>query len=239
MKINNIFLAIILITTLTVSAKKVDSKDGEIKESDLKFYFINGYGVIYQKEISNNLFYRLHTEFDLKITNGDNDITNNNTMRYEIFDNYIQYYFYTKELKNKNFTVSFAPELGYNLINKNYVSLFVGGGPFFKYTYNFSDTYVNYYKDYYYDYDYSVTEQTTNAYSLGLIGFAGVESRINKNFKVFAEVELKAYGTWKDISIDKHSKGTENQLFNYKTDKTKKEWHYEFSRIKLGISILL
>ncbi len=239
MKQLNLYFVILLLISINNYAQETEKEKTIELNSRLKFYFTNGYGAIYQAPLSENTFYRIHADVNIDINDGEYDIdekyVNNNEIKY-ITDG---------TERGKSISVMISPEYGFNLINKSYVTVYFGAGPFFSYSYDYkhndySEDYINssnpsYSSSYPYFYE---KKQTTNSYSAGIICFAGIESEINSNFSIFAEFDLRADRTWQYLKyeyINTNDYRNENESKN----DTEKVWNYAFSRVKLGVSILL
>ncbi len=223
---------IIFLLSINIYAQQTESENAAELNSRLKFYFTNGYGAIYQSAISDNTFYRIHTDIGINISENSTDYFA--TAEYAVGD-----YTKSKETqKDKAFSIMLAPEYGINLINKKYAALYLGGGPYFYYEYQFQLSERSYERTTgVISTPYSQTKTYNNTYSAGLIIFAGIESKINENFSIFAEFNITGGRTWKDDKSD----NLQNNLGNTHVSTNKNtinKWDYEFSKVKLGVSIL-
>ncbi|MFH0736182.1 MAG: hypothetical protein V1773_17245 [bacterium] len=221
-------IKILSLLVFILSVKLFSQTDGNINNNEINkisVYFINGYGAIYQINTSPNTFYRLHIDIEA-------DIVDSNFSRTS----------YAGSSRNKDIKVMLAPEIGCYLINKKYAKLYVGGGPLFSYGYKY--IFEEYTADYVYmngypfERVYNSSKTIKNSYSVGIIGFMGIESRVFDNFSVFAEIDIKILRTW--------TKGETTMQYIYEryyednlsapTDGY--DWSMGLSTVRLGFSFL-
>ncbi len=227
MKIQKYILLFVFALSVQILPRQTDTGNTNEQNNKIKVYFINGYGAIYQLNNSHNTFYRIHVDIQADIN--DSNISKIN---------------YARARRDKNISVMLAPEFGCYLINKEYFKFYIGGGPMFSYGYQylnneFSDSWqVETSGSYYY-----MHKTTKNSYSVGIIGFIGIESRIYDNFSIFAEIDTRAVRTWSKGQISNiesfRSALFGSALYNSSGDIDGKEWNFNLSTVRLGFSFLL
>ena len=224
MKVFKAFFTIVLLLSVNMYAQETECKQTNQNTTKFKFYFLNGYGAIYQSDLTENTFFRLHVDITADISEN----STGNTIK--LFENHL-YFVSEKIIKTKEFSIKLAPEYGINIINKKHATLYVGAGPYLMYGYSNNEKPQPYDSDVIYISD---LKGITNTYSAGIILFTGIEGKINDNFSVFAEFSISGFRTWEDIET--------NALQRYYDPKSKetniKIWDYEFSKVKLGVSII-
>ncbi|MFH0736183.1 MAG: hypothetical protein V1773_17250 [bacterium] len=228
MQVFKVLLMIYILLNVKMYAQETECKQTNQNNTKFKFYFLNGYGAIYQSDLSENTFYRLHVDITADISEN----STGNTIK--LFDEF--FFFVSKEIiKTKEFSIKLAPEYGINIINKKHATLYVGAGPYLMYGYLNKNTDISLPDD---SGVISISNNNlkniTNTYSAGIILFTGIEGKINDNFSVFAEFSISGFRTWEDIETN-----ALQRYYNQKSKETNiKIWDYEFSKVKLGVSII-
>ncbi len=232
MKVFKVLLMIYILLNVKMYAQETECKQTNQKNTKFKFYFLNGYGAIYQSNLSENTFFRLHVDINA-------DISENSTNNKEKYLSYYAICLGTEMIKTKQFSIKLAPEFGINIINKKYAALYAGAGPYLMYGYSnnyndYSGKDVSYFGSSSYFNSYETIKHT---YSAGIILFTGMESKITDNFLVFAEISISGFRTWEDTET-KSSEVGPNGPVKESIKNNIKHWDYEFSKVKLGVSII-
>ncbi len=220
-------IKILSLLVFIFSVKLFSQTGGNINNNEINkisVYFVNGYGAIYQINTSPNTFYRLHVDIEADIVDSSFSRTN-----------------YIGSSRNKDITVMLAPEIGCYLINKEYAKLYIGGGPLFSYGYKYifnefsaAGVFVD---NHFFRMVYQSTKKTNNSYSVGIIGFLGIESRVFDNFSVFAEIDAKILKTWTDGETTTRF-GSRSYSDNLSTLSDGNEWAIGLSTVRLGFSFM-
>ena len=224
-----IILCVLLLNVKMFSQENAQNETG--CNSLLKLYFLNGYGAIYQFDKTENSSFRLHVDFS---TDGyDTHLEQPSySLEPEPYEGNATY-----DVDGTAFTLQISPQYYFAIISKGYFNLYTGLGPMFSFglsnntsktnTINSSSTH------------YSYNHDNSTMYDLGLICFAGVESKINDNLGVFSEIDLKGGRSWSNTVSKKENYTVLYPVTSNSSERTEKKWFYEFSSVRLGIYILL
>ena len=212
-------------------------KDNETSDLDkplahykngIQFYIVNGVSIAYKKIFSKKSALRFHLDLSGAFLdeNSNRDYiheTENDTMSY-VEDGY-----YKSNKKN----ISFNMELLSTILNKKYISLYYGGGPYIGYSISkyrnegdYDDEYMCTYSD----------NQTVN-YMLGVIGIVGLESKVAKNIALFAEYHLLFSHSWRDYEYNYKTYYEDGDYSITHSNESTKSWKFEFNNVTIGVSV--
>lgn len=125
------------------------------------------------------------------------------------------------------FSISFEYNYFFN-IHKQF-DPYIGIGPLFKYS---RDKYSQKSKNLKLSNSSTSYENLKSSYGIGLIGVAGVESKVIDFISLFIEYNLSYTYNWTNYEVSQHSQPS-NSL--YKSERDGNSWAFNISSLKIGI----
>lgn len=204
----------------------------EISSDLLKIYFFNGYGVIYQFDEINKASLRFHVDVtfegsDSKINRNSKNVGDNISESELVKDNIESY------LK-----IMISPQYYFSFISKDHLKIYSGIGPLF--CFGSQTISIDEYIEDTSPPDFaSYSDFESIEYELGIMAFAGFESKINNHLGIFSEIELSGGKSWNNYDRKSGQRFIPSTGSKFITDSSEEKWFYELSKIKLGIYIRL
>ena len=203
-----------------------DTLSNHDQSSLLKFYFVNGYGVIYQPYLTKKSVFRFHLNID---SDGYDSNENRNSIVYrQTPPNEI----HSIAISETSWEIQISPEYCFSILSKNHITLYAGFGPLF--TYGYSNRTVKEIISDFYTYRYDIS----NKFSFGLICLLGVESKLTDFIYIFSEIDIKGGKSWYNYDSQVEQGYIPSINYRQSIEISKPEWFYELSKIKIGVSFL-
>lgn len=228
-----LFVFLLFFANYSFTFAQEDKKSNEEYSSEIKVYFLNSYGAIYQYKYSEKSSVRFQLDIIGNLLDSDRELSglskyvngniiNSNSTRDETTNSYSilispQYCYSLYQIKNFNFYIGTAPALTYS---------------FSSYESNDKSKSV-----------ISVNETTelnsknkSRTWSLGFMGFLGIEGNINENLKIFSEIYISENRKWNTIENETNQILENKQYFHQTSNYEVNSWGFSISNVTLGVS---
>ncbi len=227
-----LFVSLLLLANYSFSFAQ-EKKSNEEYSSEIKIYFLNSYGAIYQYKYSENSSVRFQLDITGNLLNSDHE--SSGLSKYEngnaINSNS------TRDETTKNYSILISPQYCYALYQNKYFNFYIGAGPSLSY-------YFSSYESHEISRSVLSVNETTEfnsinnsrTWSLGLMGLLGIEGNINENLKIFSEVYISENKKWNKIENETNQILESKQYFHQTSNYEVNSWEFSISNVTLGIS---
>jgi len=241
MKLQNpivvLFAILLMLIPLNLNAAGKDNETSDLDsqftkyKNGIQFYIVNGVSVSYKKIISKKSALRFH--LDLSGSFSDIDYESNNNHESEV-DTTFEHS--ERDDKTNYHYIDLTFEFLNTLMQKKFIRLYYGGGPYIGYSRSKSVEHGTY-EDDYEDYGYYDSEYTRIDFSFGVTGTIGLECPVANRVSIFAENQLLVYHKWEKYNskykrvyfVDDYS--ISNREYNTNS------WILRFYSVTIGVSV--
>lgn len=192
------------------------------------FFFINGYALGYKFKVNENSALRLTLDLRGTYVNSDGETDSKSSYPSDTVSNK-----YNDEGESNNINIAFSASYLYYLLNTKYVSIYAGTGPYLSYSNYFSKNLSDYERE---EISYRYTNKS-DGFSIGLLSLFGVSGSLNENVNLFAEAQLFTLYQWTSSKYERTQSNQGAEVSRQINDGSSNGWAFEFSVVRVGMSI--